>query len=99
MSFYAYVERLCLEFEDEFDVDSLSNQIDAMVSKRVLHEDVASDLESGSIISVVAEIASLAPKISFAVRGFGEDPRTVWVREYEDGQERFAFGPPEGGEF
>lgn len=79
MSFYTYVERHYVEFDDEFDVDSLSNQIDEIVSKQVHHEDVASDLkqllsngeaefglESGSIVELVAEIAALAPGVSFA---------------------------------
>jgi hypothetical protein len=47
----------------------------------------------------MSKVAALAPSITFALRGLGEDPRTVWVREYEDGKQRFEFGPPEGGEF
>jgi hypothetical protein len=77
-----------------------------------LHEDVASAvkklltegevdfaLESFSVIAIMADVATLAPEMTFALQGVGEEPRTVWVREYEDGQETFSFGPPEGGNF
>lgn len=62
-------------------------------------EDVGFSLDSHSIIDLMGKVAALAPSVTFALRGLGEDPRTIWVREYEDGKPRFEFGPPEGGEF
>ena len=106
MSSCTYVEWHYLA-HDDFDMASISKQIDALVRKlgwpwktaanlKELFEsgEVKLPLDSDSAIEIVAEIAKLAPKVSFAVRGLGEAPRTVWVREYRGGHERFAFGPP-----
>lgn len=106
MSACTYVEWHYLA-HDDFDMESISNQIDTLVRKlgwpwktaanlKELFEsgEVKLALDSDTTIEIVAEIAKLAPKVSFAVRGLGEAPRTVWVREYRGGHERFAFGPP-----
>lgn len=111
MSFYTHVRLFPLDV-GTFDLPTLAPQIDALVAAAQLHEDVASDikqlldkeevgfsLDSFSIIDLIGKVAALAPSMTFAVRGLGEDPRTIWVREYEDGEQRFEFGPPEGGEF
>ena len=37
-------------------------------------------------------LATLAPKMICAVRGLGEAPRTIWVREYENGKQRLSSG-------
>lgn len=97
MSSCTYVEWHYLA-HDDFDMASISKQIDALVRKLGWPWRTAADLkelcESGEVklpldsdttIEVVAEIAKLAPKVSFAVRGLGEAPRTVWVREYRGG--------------
>lgn len=111
MSFYTHVKLFPLDV-GTFDLPTLAPQIDALVADAQFPEDVASDikqlldeeevgfsLDSGSVIDLMSKVAALAPSMTFALRGLGEDPRTVWVREYEDGKQRFEFGPPEGGEF
>jgi hypothetical protein len=97
---------------DDFDQIALAPKIDALVRQAQLPKDVAADfkkllsegevdfaLDSDSIILLVSQLAATAPEVAFAVRGMGEEPRTVWVREYEKGKESFAFGPPEGAGF
>ncbi len=107
MSFYTQVKLFQLDVRD-FDIPALSERIDTIVRDEQMHEDVAADirqlladeevgfsLDSRSVIALMTKVAALAPEVTFAIRGFGEEPRTIWVREYEDGRERFAFGPPE----
>ena len=111
MSFYTQVRLFPLDV-GTFDLSALSSQIDTVVAAAQFPEDVASDikqlldeeevgfaLDSRSVIDLMRKVAALAPNMTFALRGLGEDPRTVWVREYQDGEERFAFGPPEGSDF
>lgn len=108
MSSCTYVEWHYLT-HDDFEMTSISNQIDALVRKLGWPWQTASDLkelfesgevklalDSDSTIEVLAEVAKLLPDVSFSVRGLGEAPRMVWVREYRGGHERFAFGPPRG---
>jgi len=33
------------------------------------------------------------PKLSFTVKGVGEETRDIWVREFMDGQISFEAGP------
>lgn len=97
---------------DVFDQSEVAPKIDMLVGQAQLPEDVAADLkdlffkgeayialEYQSIIQLVSKLAAMVPNVPFAIRGAGEEPRTIWVREYEGGKETFAFGPPEGGEF
>jgi hypothetical protein len=111
VSFYTAVERFYLDEAGVFDVAALSGRIDALLDRLGFHEDVAAGVKrlladgradfglgSWAVIELIAEIAALTPERAFAVRGRGEDPRMVWVREYENGRELFAFGPPDGAE-
>jgi hypothetical protein len=111
MSFYTLAERFYLDDAGVFDVAGLSPRIDALVDKLGYSRDVADDarrllsegrsdfaINSWALIELMADIAALAPQTEFAVRGVGEDPRMIWVREYAKGRETYAFGPPEDAE-
>ena len=48
----------------------------------------------GAFLAVLFEfIARQLPASSFTVRGVGEEPRDVWVREFSGGELQFEAGP------
>lgn len=50
-------------------------------------------LDSWSVADLFEEVARCLPHASFAVKGVGEKPRDIWVREYADGAATFEAGP------
>lgn len=106
---FAYVDSEESGCTAEFDIAHTRTAIEAIVRAQKLHSDVAKDicdllaggradfkLNSFAVIELFSKLASSFPKISFAIRGRCEDIRDIWVREYSDGRNTFAFGPPEG---
>jgi len=106
---FAYVDSEESGSTAAFDVARIRTEIEAIVSDEKLHSDVAKDicdllaggradfkLNSFAVIELFSKLAFSFPRISFAIRGRGEDIRDIWVREYSDGRNTFAFGPPEG---
>jgi hypothetical protein len=71
-----------------FSEDVLKDLND-LFSKR----EAAFNLHWLAVIDLLAEIAKLSPSVAFGVQGRGEELRCIWVREYEDGEESFSFGP------
>jgi hypothetical protein len=107
MSWYT---KLSLQYLDDeaFEIDVVRENLESVLRNLGLSQDVMKDLSDLvskneaafnlhwlSVIEVIAELAKLSPKVSFGVQGRGEDLRCVWVREYTDGLESFAYGPPE----
>ena len=106
---FAYLDSEAFGSTAEFDVARMRTEIEAIVSAKRLHAVVAQDicdllaggraefkLNSYAVIELFSKLASSFPKISFAIRGRGEDIRDIWVRTYSDGRNTFALGPPEG---
>ena len=107
VSFYTKIDIVYLDFP-RFDFEKLTPQLEALMDKLRYSHDVIKDLKelgregsampklnSFCIIDLFSRIAPLDPKVPFALRGMGEHPRSVWVREYVDGKEVYAFGPPD----
>jgi hypothetical protein len=106
---FAYIDSEDSDATEEFDVERMRTEIEATVSAQKLHSVVATDicdlvikrkadfkLNSYVVIELFTKLAMKFPKVSFAIRGRGEDIRDVWVREYSQGRCTFALGPPEG---
>jgi hypothetical protein len=108
MSWWTFSDFMYLDTQ-EFDVERIRPDIESMVTAGRYHLDVAKDicnllakkqtnfkLNSFAVIQLLSELARQFPAISFSIRGRGEEMRDIWVREFSDGKETFAFGPPEG---
>jgi hypothetical protein len=93
------------------DCTAISQEIDAVVADFGLHKHVAADVKqllsrgeadfklvSWCVIELMPKIAALMPNVSFMVRGRGEDPRMLWLREYEHGRVAYELGPPKEAE-
>ena len=106
---FAYIDSEDSDSTDEFDVVRMRTEIEVLVSAQKLHSAVAQGIcdlvtkrkadfrfNSYAVIELFTELAIKFPKVSFAIRGRGEDIRDVWVREYSQGRCTFALGPPEG---
>ncbi len=96
----------------EFDAESIQPELESVVDKIEFHRDVAQDmselisqkhaafkLNSFAVMHVFAGLAAKFPLVSFWIRGRGEDARDIWIREYSEGKESYAFGPPEDFEY
>lgn len=107
MSYYTKVELSWLEEELE-NPERLRGDLERIVAAAQYSEDVVGDfmdlLADGSaemslyaedVTAITAQIAKLVPHCSFSVRGCGESVRDIWLRDYNEGQEVFALGPPE----
>lgn len=110
MSWYTWANLHYLG-DQEFDFAGTSERLESEVQRLGLSKHVLKDLNELiqrreasfklhwlSVIDIVTELAKLSPSVAFGIQGRGEDLRCVWVREYANGRETFAFGPPEGVE-
>jgi len=93
--------------DPEFDIERTRAEIELIVNVHRYHRDVAADmckliiekhadfkLVSFAVMELFTALAARFPDISFAIRGRGEDIRDIWIREFADGRNTFAFGPP-----
>jgi hypothetical protein len=84
--------------ESTLDRSGLSTDVLKNLSNLISRREASFKLHWLSLIDVVAELARLSPSVAFGVQGRGEELRCVWVREYRNGRESFAYGPPDGVE-
>ncbi|OYU09250.1 MAG: hypothetical protein CFE47_02555 [Pseudomonas sp. PGPPP1] len=86
-------------------LDSVRSELIAYLEENALSQDVYADLvtactepngyfslDSWSVRALFEVVARLLPKLSFAVRGVGEEMRDIWVREFTDGRISFEAG-------
>jgi hypothetical protein len=50
-------------------------------------------LPSARVCALVEQVATLLPHFEFGARGFGEEFRDTWVREFANGTVTFKQGP------
>ena len=62
--------------------------------KLIIEKHAGFKLISFAVMELFTALAARFPDISFAIRGRGEDIRDIWIREFADGRNTFAFGPP-----
>ena len=106
MSYSSKVELIYLD-EEEFDSNQARSVASGIVAERGYSEDMIGDVialvENGkvqfatfgeNVLVVLRAISTALPHVAFGVRGFGEAHRDIWAREYRDGEETFALGPP-----
>jgi hypothetical protein len=104
MSFYSTLQ--IQHVDDPVDIGTKSAQILKILQDDGIHENVLSDLkdafESGAgefavdavyLLGLIETVATLFPDFPFHARGFGEEYRTTWVREFENGIATFSEGP------
>jgi hypothetical protein len=105
MSFHTDVWVQPLE-GDLLVLDSVRSELIAYLDSNALSQDVYTDLvtactesnayfslDSWSVRALFEVVARLLPKLSFTVKGVGEETRDIWVREFMDGQISFEAGP------
>lgn len=73
--------------------DVLKNLLEACGSALPASSPTLFFLDSWSVADLFEEVARCLPHASFAVKGVGEKPRDIWVREYADGAATFEAGP------
>ncbi|MFL9867842.1 hypothetical protein PQR67_27015 [Paraburkholderia fungorum] len=73
--------------------DVLKNLFEACGSALPASSPTLFFLDSWSVADLFGEVARCLPHASFAVKGVGEEPRDIWVREYADGAATFEAGP------
>lgn len=109
MSWWTFVDFDYLGDTLEFNLEKARPEIESIVAANRYHPSVAKlicdlltnktanfKLISYAVIELFGELAARFPDISFAVRGRGEDIRDIWLREYVEGKNTFAVGPPDG---
>ncbi|KTB91385.1 hypothetical protein AO073_06085 [Pseudomonas syringae ICMP 11293] len=87
-------------------LDSVGSELIAYPDSNALSQDIYIDLitactepyayfslDSWSVRALFEEVARLLPKLSFTVKGVGEEMRDIWVREFMDGKISFEAGP------
>jgi hypothetical protein len=110
MSWYTWANFQYLG-DEEFNIAEIGKRLEPTLNKFGLSSDVLKDLSNLisrreasfklhwlSLIDVVAELAKLFPSVAFGIQGRSEELRCVWEREYTNGRESFAYGPPDGVE-
>lgn len=106
MSYYTAVEFHYFG-EDDFDLDDVARALPAVLDNMSVSHDVMDDLRTllhtstasvqlyaEDVIQIFAQLAKMDPEVSFIIRGFGESPLDVWLREFRDGAVALAQGPP-----
>jgi hypothetical protein len=106
LSYYTDVELVWLE-DEPANLEGLKSELEKMIAAEQYSEDLLGDLlqllvdgeaamnlHAADVTMFTARIARLFPQHSFSVRGRGEAVRDIWLRDYEDGEEVFALGPP-----
>jgi hypothetical protein len=73
--------------------DTLKSLAEACASAHSSNEPTLFFLDSISISNIFRVVSQALPTSSFAVKGIGEEPRDVWVREFASGSLVFEAGP------
>ncbi|MEQ1809193.1 MAG: hypothetical protein ABL889_04670 [Terricaulis sp.] len=107
MSYYTKVQ-LAFLGDETIDFEAIQPALARALAERHFSEDVLQDLAelfadgecslglfALDIAELMLEAARASADAAFSVRGWGEAPRDVWLRDYENGEEIFALGPPE----
>lgn len=83
------------EFLDEHSVhqDTIKSLREACASPFATSRPTLFFLDSGFLAILFDFLARLLPDTSFSVRGFGEEPRDIWIREFSNGELQFEAGP------
>jgi len=103
MSYYTHFQIA----RDAEDIEAILNFIKAYAQKKGWHEDCISgfrdalETNAGSVNKIygddltdlVRAISTVFPRTWFGVRGFGEEFRDIWIREFRAGEVIFSNGP------
>ena len=83
------------KFLDEHGVhqDTIKSLREACVSPLVKSGPTLFFLDSAFLAMLFGFLARALPETSFAIRGVGEEPRDIWVREFANGELQFEAGP------
>ena len=105
MSYYTTVEVQYHEAES-LDIGSIEAALERRLNDDGISHDVLVDLKTAFsegramlkvhgayAVSLMEFIHKQLPNLSFGVRGWGEELRDVWVREFRRGQDPFTIGP------
>ncbi len=105
----SYTTTVQISFLDEApDFETVRAALVRAVTENQYHEDVLDDLSTlwaagectfnlfaMDIVGLMSEAAKASPDTQFSVRGWGEAPRDIWLRDYEGGAEVYSLGPPD----